>query len=55
MPADTSKKLHYHEFAQQFFFILAGTASFTVDEQTITVPAQHGWHILPGLVHHIIN
>lgn len=55
MPANTSEKLHYHTLVQQFFFILAGTATFIVDGQDITVPAQHGFHILPRQVHRILN
>ncbi|QNF33035.1 cupin domain-containing protein [Adhaeribacter swui] len=55
MPPNTSEQLHYHELAQQFFFILEGTATFVVNGQTLMVPAQHGLHILPGQVHQIIN
>ena len=55
MPAHTAEKLHYHELAQQFFFILAGTATFLVNGQIITVPTQQGLHILPKQVHQILN
>ncbi|RDC65155.1 cupin domain-containing protein [Adhaeribacter pallidiroseus] len=55
MPADTSEKLHYHALAQQFFFILAGTATFIVDGKTFIISAPQGLHILPGQVHQILN
>ena len=31
MPAQTSESLHYHEKAQQFFFILKGIGTFVVE------------------------
>jgi hypothetical protein len=34
MPAGTSEALHYHEHAQQFFFILKGTATFEIDHES---------------------
>ncbi len=55
MPANTSEKPHYHELAQQFFFILAGTATFKINGDTFLVSAQQGLHILPEQVHQILN
>lgn len=55
MPAGTSEQLHYHEHSQQFFFILAGTATFEVEGKQIEVSVHEGLYILPGQKHRIIN
>lgn len=55
MPAYTSEQLHYHEKAQQFFFILKGIATFEIEDETIEVKANEGLHIEAGKRHRIIN
>jgi mannose-6-phosphate isomerase-like protein (cupin superfamily) len=55
MPPNTAEVLHYHKQAQQFFFILQGTATFEVEGQTIEVEAEQGLHIKPGHKHRIMN
>src|SRR6185312_15690687 len=55
MPAGASEQLHYHEKSQQFFFILAGTATFEIEGKQIEVPVHEGLHILPGQKHRILN
>ena len=35
MPPGTAEQQHYHERAQQFFFVLAGTATFEVAGQQV--------------------
>lgn len=55
MPAHTSEQLHYHEKAQQFFFILKGIATFEIEAETIEVKANEGLHIEAGKKHRIIN
>lgn len=55
MPAKTAETLHYHEKAQQFFFILSGTATFYVEGETFTVQAGEGFHIAAGKKHNITN
>lgn len=55
MPAQTSETLHYHEKAQQFFFILKGNATFEVENESYTVYAGQGFYIEPGKKHRIIN
>src|SRR5437868_3326448 len=55
MPRHTTEALHYHEKAQQFFFILKGIATFEVEEQSLTVHAGQGVHIKAGSKHRIIN
>jgi mannose-6-phosphate isomerase-like protein (cupin superfamily) len=55
MPAQTSEAFHYHEKAQQFFFILKGIATFEVENETYTVYPQQGFHIEAGKKHRIVN
>lgn len=55
MPAGTAEALHYHQFAQQFFFILKGTATFEIEGETIIVNEQEGIHIQAGKKHRISN
>jgi len=55
MPAHTAEALHFHKSAQQFFFILKGTASFEIEEEVFTVNSGEGIHITAGKKHRIIN
>ena len=55
MPQQTAEALHYHEKAQQFFFILKGIATFEVEGKSFTVKANEGLHIYPGAKHRITN
>jgi len=55
MPQQTAETLHYHEKAQQFFFILKGIATFEVEGKLFTVKANEGFYINPGTKHRIAN
>jgi mannose-6-phosphate isomerase-like protein (cupin superfamily) len=55
MPAGSSEALHYHEHAQQFFFILKGSATFEIENETFIVNEQEGIHIKAGQKHRITN
>ena len=55
MPAHSSEETHYHQKAQQFFFILQGEAVFEIEGQVQRVHAQQGIHILPGQKHQVKN
>ena len=55
MPQQTAEALHYHEKAQQFFFILKGIATFEVEDKMFTVQKDEGFHIHAGKKHRIIN
>ena len=55
MPAGTSEAKHYHQQAQQFFFILNGTASFEIDNSIIKVNSGEGFHVKAGTIHNISN
>lgn len=55
MPTGTSEALHYHQHAQQFFFMLKGSAMFEIENENIIVNEQEGIHIQAGKKHRIIN
>lgn len=55
MPIGTTEKLHFHTHAQQFFFILKGTATFYSESEKIIVGEQKGLLIKPGTKHYIAN
>ena len=55
MPAGTAEALHYHQYAQQFFFVLEGTATFEIDNETVIVNKLEGIHIKPEQQHRISN
>ena len=55
MPPGTAEQLHYHERAQQVFYILSGTAPFEVEGASKTVLAGQSIHIQPKSKHRILN
>ncbi|TCK85257.1 cupin domain-containing protein [Albibacterium bauzanense] len=55
MPSRTKEKLHFHTNAQQFFFILKGSATFYIDDNKIIVVEQKGILIHPKTEHYIAN
>ena len=55
VPSGCSEVKHYHEQAQQFFFILSGTATLELDGVENIVVANHGLHVPAGVVHQLAN
>jgi len=55
MPFGTSENLHYHNNAQQFFFILRGLATFEVEGKIFEVREGQGFYVLPKKKHRILN
>lgn len=55
MPSGTREKLHFHTNAQQFFFVLKGTATFYLEGNKIIVTGQKGILARPGTKHYIAN
>jgi Mannose-6-phosphate isomerase len=55
MPPNTSEILHYHNQAQQFFYILNGTAEVEIDGKSIKLVSGEGLHIKAGISHRIFN
>jgi mannose-6-phosphate isomerase-like protein (cupin superfamily) len=55
MPPGTAEQMHYHNRAQQVFYILSGTATFELEEETVTVEAGQSIHVVPSGRHRILN
>ncbi|RFZ86036.1 cupin domain-containing protein [Mucilaginibacter terrenus] len=55
MPPGTSETMHYHEKATQFFFMLKGTAIFTLDGTVKVLTEHEGIEVKPGQKHRITN
>ncbi|MDB5140749.1 MAG: cupin [Mucilaginibacter sp.] len=55
MPPATSEQLHYHEHAQQVFYILLGIATFEIEGKTKTVQPGQSIHVPKKTKHRIIN
>lgn len=55
MPPQTSEKLHFHMYAEQFFYILNGQANFIIEEMEVELKAGEGITITAGQKHKIMN
>jgi mannose-6-phosphate isomerase-like protein (cupin superfamily) len=55
MPPDTAEQLHFHETASQFFFILKGRATFSIDGELCVLKPEQSIEIKPGQKHFIAN
>jgi len=55
MPAGNQEVRHFHEAAQQFFYILKGKATFEIENSIIEINAGEGLHIGARKKHRIIN
>lgn len=55
MPPGTAEVRHYHQKAQQFFYILSGEAVMEIEGQSKRLASGEGIHILPGSRHQICN
>lgn len=55
MPANTAEQKHYHNFSEQYFYIVNGSAIFEIEKETVKVNKGEGIHIYPQVVHQIKN
>lgn len=55
MPPGTEELLHYHNIAQQYFYILSGEAVFEINGVITLVHSGEGIHITCGSPHRIMN
>jgi len=55
MPAGSKEILHYHKKSVQFFYILAGEATFEIEAEIFKAGANTGSFIKPGEQHKISN
>ncbi|MCB0700598.1 MAG: cupin domain-containing protein [Chitinophagaceae bacterium] len=55
MPPATKEVYHYHESAEQVFYVLSGVATFLVDGAEIIAKSRDSLHIAPKTPHCIMN
>lgn len=55
MPAGTCESKHYHQHAEQFFYILSGTATMLLDNETVILNGNEGVHVKAGMTHQLLN
>lgn len=55
IPANTSEEKHFHNFSEQYFHILNGTATFDIENEVLEVNKGEGTHINPQVIHQIKN
>lgn len=55
MPPETEEVLHYHNYSQQFFYILKGKAVFEIDDIILIVHEGEGINIEPKQKHRVMN
>jgi mannose-6-phosphate isomerase-like protein (cupin superfamily) len=55
VPPHAAETRHSHQVAQQFFYILSGTATFEYDGDTMILNPGDGVHVPPGTVHQFRN
>jgi mannose-6-phosphate isomerase-like protein (cupin superfamily) len=55
MPPGAAEIRHYHQKAQQFFYILSGEVLMEVEGETTLLPAGTGIRVLPEKRHQIRN
>ncbi len=55
MPSNTKEQIHYHEKAEQFFYILSGTAIFYLENEKFLIQENQGISVKPETKHFIAN
>ncbi len=55
VPPGSAEIRHYHEKAQQFFYILSGEVMMEVEGRSTLIPAGSGIRVRPGARHQISN
>lgn len=55
VPAGEQEQRHYHERAQQFFYVLSGQASLEVSGEEHVLYAGQGFHVPAKVPHQLCN
>ena len=55
VPPGRGEQMHYHEHSRQFFYVLRGTATLIIGQETVSVRGHEGLEVPPGLPHQLRN
>jgi mannose-6-phosphate isomerase-like protein (cupin superfamily) len=51
VPAGSGEQMHFHSAAQQFFYILSGSAALEFEAETVVISAGEGLYVPPNSRH----
>ena len=54
-PPGAGETLHFHRQAHQFFYVLTGTATFTVGARSVLAHSGEGIFVIPRVAHRVVN
>ena len=55
VPPGGAETWHYHQYAQQFFFVLSGEATLEIEQRRLVLGAQQGIPVPPKVPHRLLN
>lgn len=55
MPPGSKEVMHYHNKAEQFFFVLSGVATMKLENKIVELTSHQGLHIPAGVAHQMMN
>lgn len=55
VPPGGSEARHFHQFAEQFFYVVSGIATIEVNKEIFHLEKSHGLHIPPNTPHQLFN
>ncbi|KAB2847130.1 MAG: cupin domain-containing protein [Melioribacteraceae bacterium] len=55
VPPGCSEVKHYHNFSHQFFYVLKGTATIEIENETFSLNSFEGIEVKPGQAHQLRN
>ncbi len=55
VPVGSAEVWHYHERAEQFFYVLSGIATLATDDATVHLQAGEGCHVPAAMAHQLRN
>lgn len=55
MPPGSEETEHYHQEAEQFFYVLDGILTIEMDGKVFSVKTNEGLHVLPNVLHQVKN
>ena len=55
VPAGAAETRHYHSQSRQFFYVIAGSATLELENQSATLNQGQGFRVAPRTLHRFVN
>ena len=55
VPPSEKERRHFHQHAQQFFYVLSGVAQISVNDMVHEILPGNGIHVPAGVPHQLVN